>query len=64
MNVERQTYTVDEYALLLGVSTQTVIAWMKKARIPGEKIEGSWVIRKPEVELWLRGEWKQERKAA
>lgn len=53
--VEKQTYSIKEYAVMLGVSPQTVVAWMRKGIVPGEKPEGAgiWVIRKPEVDEWF-----------
>jgi excisionase family DNA binding protein len=51
---EKWTYSVDEYADMLGFTSQTAIAWMKKGLIPGEKVNGRWVIRKPEVDEWFR----------
>lgn len=49
----RLTYTLREYADMLGVSTQTVVTWAEKRKIPGEKIEGRWIFRKPEIDEWF-----------
>lgn len=54
--VERQTYTVKEYAVLLGLSINTVKDRLRKGLIPGEKNGRVWLIKKPEVDLWLAGQ--------
>ena len=53
--VEKLTYSIREYAVMLDVEPQTVVNWMKKGIIPGEKPEGAgrWIIRKPEVDEWF-----------
>jgi len=49
---------------MLGVTPQTVVVWMEKQKIPGEKIEGRWIIRKPEVDEWFsRQRLPQEQEA-
>jgi excisionase family DNA binding protein len=61
--VERQTYTVEEYAEILGYTRLTVIGKMRKGEIPGyqEKKKARWVIRKPEVQLYLEGRWSPKK---
>jgi excisionase family DNA binding protein len=51
--VERQTYTLKEYAVLLGCSLNTVKARLNRGEIPGEKIGRLWLIKKPAVDKWL-----------
>lgn len=51
--VEKLTYTVSEYAAMLGKSIQTTVVYMEEGLIPGEKIKGRWMIRKPEVDEWF-----------
>ena len=62
--IERLTYSIKEYAAMLGFTPQTVVVWMEKQKIPGEKIEGRWIIRKPEVDEWFsRQRLPQEQEA-
>lgn len=42
--VFRQTYTVHEVAVILGLSTDTVYRRLEEGDIPGEKIGGTWRV--------------------
>ncbi len=51
--VERSTYTLQQYAIMLGLSLGTTVKFMEEGLIPGEKIKNNWIIRKPEVDDWF-----------
>ena len=55
--IERQVYTVEEYCIVLNLSMETVLKRMRLKMIPGEKKEGRWEIRRPEVAMYLEGRW-------
>tara|TARA_R100000963_G_C4533616_1_gene33893 strand:- start:39 stop:224 length:186 start_codon:yes stop_codon:yes gene_type:complete len=49
-------YSVDEIADYLGVSRETIYAWLKKNKMPGHKVGRLWKFSHTEVNAWVRGE--------
>lgn len=46
--------SVDEIAEHLGVSRDTVYAWLNKREMPGHKVGRLWKFKKAEVDAWVR----------
>lgn len=58
VKVERQTYTVEEVAKILGISEPSVRKNVEEGRLPGIRLEGMaqgiYVVPKEAVHLFLR----------
>ncbi len=48
-------FSVDEIAAYLGVSRDTVYAWLNKREMPGHKVGRLWKFKRAEVDAWVRG---------
>ena len=46
--------SVDEVALYLGVSKDTVYAWVTHKGMPGFKVGRFWKFKKEDVDVWVR----------
>lgn len=46
--------SVEEIAEHLGVSKDTVYAWISKKRMPAHKVGRLWKFQKPEVNEWVK----------
>lgn len=46
--------SVDEIALHLGVSKETVYRWVEKQKIPAHKLGKLWKFQASEVDQWVR----------
>ena len=46
--------SVDEIAEYLGVSKDTVYAWVTSKNMPGHKVGRFWKFKKDEVDAWVR----------
>lgn len=46
--------SVDEMAEYLGVSKDTVYAWVTTKAMPGYKVGRFWKFKKSEVDAWVR----------
>ena len=46
--------SVDEIAEYLGVSKDTVYAWVTKKGMPGYKVGRFWKFKREDVDLWVR----------
>ncbi len=53
MNEDRWL-SVDEIAEYLGVSKDTVYAWVTQKSMPGHKVGRFWKFRKEEIDDWVR----------
>lgn len=53
--VERQTYTVDEVAGVLGVSRGVAYDQVREGAIPAMRLGKRWVIPKVRFDAWLSG---------
>ena len=47
--------SVDEIAEYLGVSKDTVYAWLSKKQMPGHRVGRFWKFKRDEVDGWVRG---------
>ncbi|MBY8951559.1 helix-turn-helix domain-containing protein [Pseudomonas carnis] len=47
-------YSVDEIAEHLGVSKDTVYAWIAKRSMPAHKVGRLWKFQKVEVDTWVK----------
>ena len=47
-------FSVDEIAEYLGVSRDTVYAWLNKREMPGHKVGRLWKFKRAEVDAWVR----------
>jgi excisionase family DNA binding protein len=54
MDVTRRVYFVSEVAEILGVSSQTVLKYIKEGLVPGIRVGGRYLIMKDEFETFLR----------
>ena len=46
-------FSVDEIAEYLGVSRDTVYAWLNKREMPGHKVGRLWEFKRVEVDAWV-----------
>jgi len=46
--------SVDEIAEYLGVSRDTVYAWLRKRKLPGHRLGRLWKFKREEVDAWVR----------
>ena len=46
--------SVDKIARYLGVSRDTVYAWLNKRGLPGHRIGRLWKFKREEVDQWVR----------
>ena len=56
--------SVDEIAEYLGVSKDTVYAWVTRKDMPGHRVGRFWKFKKTEVDDWIRGGGAGEHKGA
>lgn len=54
MNEERWL-SVEDIALHLGVSKETVYRWLEKEKIPAHRVGKLWKFRASEVDRWVTG---------
>ena len=53
--VDRQVYTPEEVAKMLGLHSNSVYAMLKNGTLPGMKAGGRWLISKKRFDAWLDG---------
>jgi excisionase family DNA binding protein len=59
--VEDRWLSVDEIAAYLGVSRDTVYAWVSRKHMPGHKVGRFWKFKRDEIDAWVRaGQAKEE----
>ena len=51
--LEDRWLSVDEIALYLGVSADTIYRWRSNQQIPAHKIGRMWKFKKSEVDAWV-----------
>jgi len=54
--MEDRWQSVDEIAVYLGVTRDTVYLWIAKREMPAHKVGRLWKFKKDEVDTWVRGE--------
>lgn len=54
--MKKITLTVNEVALLLGVSTTTIYTMVREGQIPHNRIRAKIVFHRDVIESWLKGE--------
>ena len=52
-NIERWL-SVEEIALYLGISKETVYRWLDRGKIPAHRIGKLWKFQTVEVDAWIR----------
>ena len=52
--MEDRWFSVDEISDHLGVSRDTVYAWLNGRQMPGHKVGRLWKFQKAEVDAWVR----------
>lgn len=55
MTEEHEVLTADEAAVLLRVSTKTVLALARAGTLPGEKVGRAWRFLKSDVLIYVSG---------
>ena len=55
-STDRQVYTPEEVALMLGMHANSVYALLKEGTLPGLKAGRRWLISKRRFDAWLEGE--------
>jgi excisionase family DNA binding protein len=54
MQEEERWMSVDEIAQYLGVSKDSVYAWVTNKEMPGHKVGRFWKFKRDEVDQWVR----------
>ena len=54
MNTQDRWHSVDEIAEYLGVSKDTVYAWVTQKGMPGHKVGRFWKFKTGDVDAWVR----------
>jgi excisionase family DNA binding protein len=54
-SVDRQVYSPEEVATLLGLHTNSVYSMLKSGELPGIKTRRRWLISKRRFDSWLDG---------
>lgn len=54
--LEQETYTTEELANLLGVTTRTIRNYLREGKIKGYKIGGKWQFYKQDIEEYIQGQ--------
>ncbi len=54
---KKDTYTMSELADILGINFRTAYRYCKKGEIPAKKVLGRWIIPKPAVDRFLKGDF-------
>jgi len=55
VTVEDRWLGVEELAEYLGVSRETIYAWLTKGAVPGHRIGKLWKFKREEIDEWVRG---------
>lgn len=53
-NVNEKWSSLEEIALHLGVSKDTIYLWISNKKLPAHKIGRLWKFKKSEVDEWVR----------
>jgi excisionase family DNA binding protein len=53
-NVSEKWSSLEEIALHLGVSKDTIYLWISNKKLPAHKIGRLWKFKKSEVDEWVR----------
>jgi len=54
MSMEDRWLSVDEIAEYLGVSRDTIYAWLSNKSLPGHRVGRLWKFKRAEVDQWVR----------
>ena len=52
--------SVEEIAIHLGVSRESIYRWLEKKKIPAHRVGKLWKFQVSEVDEWVRGEESTE----
>lgn len=53
-SVDDRWLTVEDVAVYLGVSSDTVYTWLAQKQLPGHKVGRFWRFKKVDVDEWVR----------
>lgn len=56
--------SVEEIAAYLGVSKDTIYAWITKMNMPAHRVGRFWKFQKSEVDLWVKAGGANENKSS
>ena len=54
MPMEDRWLSVDEIAEYLGVTRETIYAWLSKKGLPGHRVGRLWKFKRDEIDGWVR----------
>lgn len=54
MPMEDRWLSVDEIAEYLGVTRETIYAWLSKKDLPGHRVGRLWKFKRAEIDEWVR----------
>ena len=52
--MEDRWLSVDEIAEYLGVTRETIYAWLSKKALPGHRVGRLWKFKRAEIDEWVR----------
>ena len=52
--MEDRWFSVDDIAVYLGVSKDTIYTWVTSKGMPGHKVGRFWKFKKADVDTWVR----------
>jgi len=61
--MEDRWLSVDEIAEYLGVTRETIYAWLSKKGLPGHRVGRLWKFKRAEIDEWVRTGGAMDRSA-
>jgi len=53
MDLSQRWLSVEEIALYLGVSKETIYRWLEKSKIPAHRVGKLWKFKTNEIDAWV-----------